>query len=220
MSTGPDEFLATLGRRKFWRSLDPTLLAAIVRNADGDMELLRNFVFISENYGLVENNFLSFANDPEPVFGSPALGCALTLCSLGSDLCKQCVSVKDAEQLKLLLGNADIAFNSSVLCDPLHLEPYFDMACLYSELMFNKQVALEWCAKYKIAEQRLLDTPDEKLNTFHVAAKRLIQDPNAAMQAEKEIAAHAPDLLKGLPLGEEKTMSEIIEDLERRLLSS
>lgn len=220
MSQNPDDFVAEIARRKFWRRIDTSILAGIARNASGEMELLRNFVFVSEQYRLVENNFVALANSPETIFGSPMSAFALTLYRLGSDLCKHSVSIDDPEQQEIALMTADMAFTSAVLCDQLQLEAYAGMASLYGEILFNKNVALEWCGKYKSAEQKLLHTPDERLSLVQQSAKRQIEDPDEAKRALQEVAAHAPHLLNGQPLGEERSMREMIDDLERRLLTS
>lgn len=219
MPTDPEGFLVSLRRRKFWRQIDVPILESIVQNAHGEMELLRNFVFISEQYRLVERNFLAFAANPELIFGSPAVGFGLTLYRLGSDLCKQVYSIRDTEQIRFIHLSADMAFTSAVLCDPWQLEAYVGMALLYGDLFLNKKVALEWCSKYKNAEDELASTPDERLSMFHRAAKEGILHPELARQTAGEIAQHAPNLLDGQPLVDDKTRREEIEELERRLVS-
>lgn len=228
MPTDPDGFLAALGRRKFWRRIDGSVLAAIAGNANGNMELLRNFVFVSEMYRLVENNFLALAANVDSYFGSPASGFAFTLYRLGSDLCTHVISVSDPDEQESMLTSADMAFTSAVLCDPLQLEAYVGMVHLYTEILFNKEAGLEWCEKYKIAEQRLLRTPDEHLSGVHLMEKQAFHDPDEAKRALLEMAEHAPELLDGFLHGrpldevlhEDRSMREMIEDIERRLLSS
>ena len=219
MPTNPEGFLGSLRRRKFWRQIDVPILESIVQNAHGEMELIRNFVFVSEQYRLVEKNFLAFAANPELIFGSPAVGFGLTLYRLGSDLCKQVYSVRDPEQIGFIHLSADMAFTSAVLCDPRQLEAYAGMAFLYGDIFLNKKVALEWCSKYKDAEDDLRCTPDEQLAVFHRATKQGLLNPDEDKQTWEEIAKYAPHLLEGQPLVDDRTLRDEIEDLERRLVS-
>lgn len=220
MPANPGDFIADLSRRKFWRDIDRRLLDDIARNAAGEMELLRNFVFVSERYRLVDNNFVRLASSPQKAFGCPLSMFAVTLYRLGSALCKQSVSIADPEQQKFALMTADMAFTSAVLCDALQLGPYAGMAFLYGAILFNKKVALEWCQKYKDAEQTLLGTPDEELSLLDQSAKRLIEDPDEYRRTRDEIAMYAPHLLDGQPPTEDRPMREGIEELEEKLLSS
>jgi len=220
MPNNPRDFIGGLGRRKFWRRIDSSILFCVARNAAGEMELLRNFVFVSERFRLVESNFARLANSPDPLFGSQLSGFALTLYRLGSALCKQRISARSEEQAKSAVMFADMAFTSAVLCDPLFLEAYAGMAFLYGGEYgtLNRQVALEWCQKYKEAERRLLATPDEQLNPFQQAAKRGIEDPEEDRRTREEIAMYAPHLLE--PTTEDRPIRQLIEKLEGRLMGS
>lgn len=220
MPDNPSGFIAQLSRRKFWRSMEPQLLRDIAQHADGEMELLRNFVFVSEQYGLVSNNFVNLAQNPESSFGSPLSAFALTLYRLGSTLYKQSLSISDLEQRGFALLSADMAFTSAILCDPLQLGAYAGMAFLYGEININEPVALDWCQKYREAEDALLATPNEKLTPVQQSAKQMIQDPTESQRVMREIAKHAPHLLEATGPTEDKPMREIIEELEQRLTGS
>ncbi len=218
MSNNPHDFINELANRKYWRDIDKKILSDIASNTLGKMELLRNFAFVSEQYQLVKNNYLSFSNNTETLFGSPLSSFAMTLYSLGSDLCKHSTYVGvPAQQQQFMLMTADMAFTSAVLCDPLQLAPYAGMAFLYSEILFNRKVALEWCGKYKNAEDKLLNTPNEGLSPFQQSAKRLIENPDLEMITYKEISNHVPNLMNGNPLNENKQMKNMIANLERKL---
>ncbi len=131
MSNNPSDFINQLCRRKFWSNIDSQLLNDIARHANGEMELLRNFVFVSEKYGLVANNFVNMVQNPEAMFGSPLLAFAFTLCRLGSTLCQQSFSFDDPDQKISVLMSADMAFTSAILCDSFQLQAYAGMAFLY-----------------------------------------------------------------------------------------
>ena len=220
MPDNPADFVAELSRRKFWRDIGKHLLNDIARNADGDMELLRNFVFVSEHYELVGKNFVRFATDQDKTLGTPVSGFALTLYRLGSTLCKQSVYIGDPEQQEFALMTADMAFTSAVLCDPLFLAGYMGMAFLYGNISFNKKVALEWCQKYKDAEETLLRTPDERLSLAQRSWKWLVEDPEEAGKICAEIAMRSPRLLDARGPADKRPMREVIKELEERLLAS
>lgn len=216
MPDNPVGFTSELSRRKFWRNIDQRVLQEIGRNAEGKMELLRNFVFVSEQCQLVSNKFVSFARTPS--FGSPLLEFALSLRNTGSELCKQIISATDTQQRKFYLLLADMAFTSAILCDPFRIEANADMALLYSQLHLNKKVVLEYCQKYKLAERRLLNTPDEQLSPLHRSMKNLIQDPQEVTKSLNLMEKYSPQLRASLP--DYKPMMQVIEELERNLLLS
>jgi hypothetical protein len=219
MPNNPSEFISQLCRRKFWRDMDASLLGDIARHADGQMELLRTFVFVSEQYRLVSNNFVRIAQDPVGDSGSILSWFALTLGRLGSALCQQSPSISDFEQRGFALLSADMAFTSAILCDAFQLQAYAGMALLYGYFNLNKPVALDWCQKYKDAEDRLLATPDEKLTTCQKSTKRLVQDPAEMRRVMEEIANYAPHVVEGYgALGEIRSQRDEIEELEAQLL--
>ena len=201
MPDNPWDFIAQLSRRKFWREIDARLLCDIAKNADGEIELLRNFVFVSEQNDLVKDNFVSLANNPEDVFGSPLSAFALTLYNLGSRLCKQNFLFRDFKLRGSILVEADMAFTSAILCDPLLLSSYAGMAFFYGDILIPKTVALEWCQKYIDAEDALLATPDERLTPFQQSAKKMIQNPNEEEKCTKEMVKYAPLLRIWIPPG-------------------
>lgn len=217
MPDNPSDFIAQLSHRKFWRDMDAQLLYDIGQNTDGVMELLRNFVFVSEHYGLVANSFVKLAQSPESLYGSPLSSFALTLRHLGSSLCSQIEFIRDPNQQKFTCISADMAFTSAILCDPLELNAYAGMAFLYGDIRLNKAVSLEWCQKYKDSEDALLAMPDEKLTPYQKSAKKMIENPTEKQGVMREIAKHAPHLIEGACPTDERTMRELIDHLEQRL---
>ena len=103
MPDDPGRFIAELSKRKLWCDIDRNLLDEIGRKAEGNMLLLKGFVFVSECHGLIEKNFLPLTQNPncEEEFGSHLIAFACTLSSLGGHLCDGAKSVTDAEQLRL-----------------------------------------------------------------------------------------------------------------------
>jgi len=89
------------------------------------------------------------------------------------------------------------------------------MALLNSEI--SKDESLEWCAKYKKAEDNLLNTPNEELNTVQLAMKENV-DPEEFRNTLKEIAEKAPHILPdGWEENEGKSMRDKIYELEAEL---
>lgn len=218
MPNNPSDFIDQLSRRKFWENIDLHLLNEIARHANGEMELLRNFVYVSEKYELVSNNFVNMTQNPEKMFGSPLLEFAFTLCRLGSTLCQQGFSIKDPEQKKFILISADMAFTSAILCDPFQLQAYSGMAFLYGEIHINVPIALEWCQKYKDAEEKFLSTPNERLTPIQISTKEMIQNPDEAEKTTREMAKHAPHLMNEVGASEHKPTKDLIVELEQKLI--
>lgn len=202
MPDDPVAFTQWLCRRPSWRQIDPQLLRQVAENAKGEMELLRRFVFVSEQYRLVSDNFVELGRNQELNLRSPLSCFALTLYRLGSSLCQEAPSMRNhPEQLEMALMSADMAFTSAILCDRFQLQAYAGMAALYGQININKPVALEWCQKYREAKDALAATPDDQLTPLQQAAKRVAQ--RGADEAEL--------------IGE---MDEQIKELEHRLSGS
>lgn len=203
---------------KPWKDINPEILKRIFNNAKGDVEVIKRFIYISEIHNLVGNNFVKIANDVSKTDTSFVISMfALTLYRLGSDLVKELPLAKTEDKVSFLVKKAEIAFTSSLLCNPFFMESYLGIAVLFSEI--NKNIALEWCAKYKEAEGKLLNTPDEELNISQLNHKKELLDPEERRKTFREIAKHAPHLLPddteidGIP-----SIREMIFELEAELM--
>ena len=210
-----DEFLAMLIKREYWNEINPDIIKSIFDNAKGDVDAMKRFIFISEIHNSVGNNFVELADAP---FALSMF--ALTLYRLGSELLKGGSSAKTDEEVKSLGVRAEMAFMSSILCDSFYLESYFGMACLFGPI--NKNVSLEWCAKYKKAEGKLLNTPNEELNTIQLSLKKNFDpDPEEFLNLLKEIAEKTPSILPdGWEEEASKNMRDKINELEAELLQA
>lgn len=202
-------------KRKHWKDIDPEIIKNIFNNAKGDIEAIKRFIFISELYSTVENNFVQLANGTPKEYLLSTF--ALTLYKLGSDLAKSLLSAKTDGEFGALGMRAELAFTSSILCDLFFLESYVGMASLYSEI--DKGVALEWCDKYKEAEGKLLNTPDEELNISQLSHKKDLLDPEERRRTFREIAKHAPQFLPDdTEIDDIPSIRDIINELETSLL--
>ncbi len=209
----PSDFVAQLSRRKFWCDIDASLLHEIVQNANrelanlavtanGEMELLKNFVAVSEGFHLVERSFVKISSD-NPL-ESPLSLFANALYLTGSHLCQQYIQ-DPSQQKQPNLMFAETAFISAILCDRFFLLAYYGLAHLFGELAVDKSLALKWCQKYKDAEAELLATPDEKLSYLQKAGKEGVLDPSTMRSVDPSVTTVPPP------------MREVIEELEQRL---
>lgn len=235
MSNNLEELLAQLSQRKHWKKLPSILLSHLIENSQDevfqdpkcDIEVTKNFIFISEQTPLVqqsllEANFIPISKDSGADVRWALDLFAVTLYRFGSDCCKMCVSMDTQEEALSLGMLADVGFVSSILCNPLYLLSYAGMAFLHGEIHNNNTVGVDWCRKYRRAEERLLNTPDNLLSYNQMAEKEQLIAPYESTRAMREkIAEHAPHLLAGMgDIDDEQTMSQRINDLEKELLNS
>jgi hypothetical protein len=210
----PSDFVAQLSRRKFWCDIGTQLLRDIAQNtnrelvdlavtANGEMELLKNFVIISEGFQLVENSFVKISCD-KPL-ESPLSLFANALYLTGSNLCQKYIG-DPSKQNEHNLMFAEIAFISAILCDQFFLVAYYGLAHLFGELAVEKSLALKWCQKYKNAEAVLIATPDEQLTYLQRAGKEGVIDPSTMRSVDPSVTTVPPP------------MRQVIEELEQRLL--
>ena len=181
-----DLLFQELIKRKHWKDIDPEIIKRIFNNAKGDVDEIKRFIFISEIHNSVGNNFIKLAE----VSGKDTpflLGMfAYTLYHLGSDFVEALPSAKTKEEINSLCTRAKMAFTSSILCNPFALESYFGLAAFYSEI--DKATALEWCAKYKETENKLLSTPNKELNRIQLNLKECLLDPEEYNKTIREIS--------------------------------
>jgi hypothetical protein len=212
-----DLLFQALIKRKHWKDIDPEIIQNIFNNAKGDVDAIKRFIFISEIHNSVGNNFVKIASDVSKTDVSDVISMfAVTLYRLGSDLIKALPFAKTEDEVSSLSTRAEMAFTSSLLCNPFDLESYFGLALLFSET--DKDVALEWCAKYKEAEGKLLNTPDEELNISQLNRKKLL-DPEEHHKTLIEISEKSKYLhfdeteVDGIP-----SIREMIAELEAELM--
>lgn len=224
MSKDIDELFVELTHRKHWKEIDPNIIKSIFNNAmseevkaiiDGNVGAIKAFIFISELHNTVANNFVKIAKDEGSTENKVSLF-SLTLYRLGSDIFKAGFSAKNDEEVDSCVFTADMAFSSSILCDPFELSSYAGIAFLYSSYGMNKEAALEWCRKYKEAEDKLLNTPDETLNSYQLGGKKML-DPKEASENFMWMEKYTPELIPdGCKTGE--SLRDQINELEQSLL--
>jgi len=215
----PDELFQELIKQKHWKDIDPDIIKSIFNNAKGDVDAIKTFISISELHNSVGNNFVELAKSVSRKYALQWF--AITLYRLGSGILKAAISAikdKDREKLERCVIPADMAFTSSILCDPDFLSPYAGMALLYGYVWINKDAALEFCRKYKEVEYKLLNTPDEELSASELTAKKNL-DPEEYRRKLRMLEEHSPHLLPDDDIEfDGETMRDKINELEAELL--
>jgi hypothetical protein len=221
-----EELYSELVKRKHWKKLNVDIIRQIVKNAQSDVfaqpnegiEVLQQFIYISEKHNIVKNNYVKIAETHSDL--GVLLGLfSTTLYRYGSDFTKALYVNKKPEEMDVLRMFADAAFMSSILCYEFAWGAYIGMAVLHGSLYRNKNVGLEFCAKYRAAEEKLLSTPDNELDSFQLMQKEGL-DPKVQKRTLNEIRKHVPRLLPNDLVTEDEEMSErdYIEQLEKELL--
>ena len=213
-----DLLFQVLIKRKHWKDIAPEIIQNIFNNAKGDVEAIKRFISISEIHNSVGNNFVKIASDVSNTDVSDVISMfAVTLYRLGSDLVKALPFAKTEDEVSSLAIRAEMAFTSSLLCNPFDLESYFGLALLFSET--DKDVALEWCAKYKEVEGKLINTPDEELNISQLNRKRELLDPEEYHKTLREISEKSKYLhLDETEIDNMPSTKDMIKELEASLL--
>lgn len=222
-----DDLFEHLTRREHWKEINPDIIKEIFKNSQSNIfnhpnegiGVLKHFIFISEKYNLVVNSYVKISKD-----GASDLGWILglfstTLYRLGSELGKACCFAKTVEESEACGVFADAAFMSSILCDPFNLISYYGMVVLHGVTFPHKDVGLEFCMKYKRAEGELLNTPDNELTAFQLAAKQdLSRNPKEREGELKTLEKLAPDLFADGVLSDGMSLRDRINELEKELL--
>jgi hypothetical protein len=157
----------------------------LIDNAKGDVLKISRFVFVSEYYDCVKNNFVDLAKIWEdPRMALSAFGA--TLVGLAGDIIQHLGDLSEgSERLIQAIGLVEIAYLSALLCDPFMLPAYKGLASFY-HVMGKKDQAAGMCRQYDEAEDMLLRTQDQDILHYRETRYRPI-----AAATRKEI-----DLLK------------------------
>jgi len=215
MSNNFDDLFGELIQRNYWKKIKPDIIKSIFNNASSDITAIKRFIFISERYNTVGNNFVEIVRSVSEEHVLILFGLALYW--LGSGLVKVLSSAKYAkteDDAKLLSMHAAMAFMSSVLCNPFQLSSYCCLAFLYSSV--DKDIALDWCAKYKEAEDKLLNTPDAELSDSELIAKKSL-DQEELKKMAAALPSFSPDDWEEIS---KRSTRDIINELEKELLRS
>jgi len=177
--------LRSLGERKFWSSIRAEVLRMLIDNANGDVLKISRFVFVSEYYDCVKNNFVDLAKIWEdPRLALSAFGA--TLAGLAGDIIQHLGDLSQGSDAQSqATGLVEIAYLSALLCDPYLLPAYKGLALFYL-VVGKKDQAAGVCRQYDATEEILLKTEDPELFLY-----REVRYKPIAAATRKEI-----DLLK------------------------
>jgi len=183
--TDGEELLRSLGERKFWSSIRAEVLRMLIDNANGDVLKISRFVFVSEYYDCVKNNFVELAKIwDDPRLALSAFGA--TLAGLAGDIIQHLGDLSQGSDAQSqAIGLVEIAYLSALLCDPFLLPAYKGLASFYL-VMGKKDLAAGMCRQYDATEEKLLQTQDPEIFLY-----REIRYKPIAAATRKEI-----DLLK------------------------
>jgi hypothetical protein len=159
------ELLRALSTRKHWNLIRPEVLSALVDNANGDVLKISRFVFVSEYYDCVKNNFVELAN----IWKDPRLALSsfgATLVGLAGDIIQHLGDMQEgSERQTQATSLAELSFLSAVLCDRYLLTAYKGLASFYSATGRLKLAAAA-CRQYDEAEQKILQATDDYLRAY------------------------------------------------------
>jgi len=168
--TDIDELFVALTKREHWNRIPNAILRQIFDNAQGDIEKVQRFRFVSELHHCVDNNFVSLSEDNS----DPRMVLALfsvTLERLAAQAAQSVPELPDGSpEQDMAIGTAEIAYMSSILCNPLMLPSYGGLASFYMVLGSTNRAA-EVCRDYEAAEQKLLSSDDSDLGYYEQAMK-------------------------------------------------
>jgi hypothetical protein len=160
--TDVEELLRSLGERKFWSSIRPEVLRMLIGNANGDVLKISRFVFVSEYYDCVKNNFVELAKIWEdPRLALSAFGA--TLVGLAGDIIQHLGDLSQGSDAQSqAIGLVEIAYLSALVCDPFLLPAYKGLASFYL-VVGKKEQAAAMCRQYDATEEKLLQTEDPEI---------------------------------------------------------
>lgn len=170
--TDIDELFVTLTKRKHWNRIPRPILRRIFENAGGDVKKVQRFRFVSELHHCVKNNFIPLLDledntDPRMVLAL----FSVTLERLAAQAAQTVPQLPDrSSEQDMAIGTAEIAYMSSILCDPLMLPSYAGLASFYI-LLGSSDRAAEACRDYDDAERKLLSTNDSDLGFYDQSMK-------------------------------------------------
>lgn len=168
--TDIDELFVALTKRKHWSHIPQGILRQIFNNANGDVEKLQRFRFVSERHHCVENNFIPLSEgeyDPEIAIAL----FSVTLERLAAQAAQSVPELPDRSWKRdMAIETAETAYMASILCNPFMLGSYTGLALFYTFLgSFDR--AAQVCGDYDAAEQTLLSRDTSDLNYYDQETK-------------------------------------------------
>lgn len=176
------ELLKALAGRKDWNLVRADVLKALIDNAKGDVLKISRFVFVSEYYDCVKNNFVDLARiweDPRMALSA----FAATLVGLARDIIQHLGDMPEGSERQVQATSlVEISYVSAILCDPYLLAAYKGLASFYSA-MGKKTLASSTCKQFDEAERQLLESTGDYQRAYRETKYR---PTAAALKAEMD----------------------------------
>jgi len=178
------ELFTALTKRKYWKEIDRRIIRRIFENANGDIDKIQRFRFVSELHHCVEANFIAIAKEEVHIRNALALF-AVTLERLAAQASQEIPKLPDGSREQgMVIGTAELAYMSSILCNPFILPSYSSLATLYLQFDLPDKAAAV-CQEYDVAEQQLLGAYDGDLSFFDQGMKQGVSEERRTMDEIK-----------------------------------
>jgi hypothetical protein len=159
------EILQALASRGQWNLIRSDVLRTLIDNADGDVLKISRFVFVSEYFDCVKNNFVELAR----IWEDPRLALSsfgATLMGLARDIIQHLATMPEgSDRLRQATSAVELSFLSAILCDRHMLSAYKELASFY-HATGKTDLAAKACREYDEAERRLLQSTDEYSRSY------------------------------------------------------
>lgn len=176
MTDNIDELFEEIIKRNRWRDFPHYLLKNIIDKAEGDTDLIKKFVYISEYNKILEEYILpiiDFASSEDEIMELVGIN----LYDIGyENHPRPTLFIKDKVQYEKLVILAECAYISALLFDNYMIMASNKLAFLFC--IVDREIALEYCNLYELIENELIAKPDSELNYNQLLTKQLIIKSN------------------------------------------
>lgn len=180
---------AELKKRSPWKKLNPDIIDILARNANGDADVLRRFIYISEKERLARN-YLEIVKDKE-VFSTPEDHLALfavTLQRLGSQYFSALVQQQyGTEQHQISTFVTVMSYESALLCNKFLFTTHCALAELYANQLKWHDKVEEIIAIFDQSVDELNNTNDSELCTYNQTLKKDFSDLSEKIDGFREL---------------------------------
>jgi hypothetical protein len=163
-----DELFVALTKRKHWKLIPKIVLKQIFDNADGCIEKVHRFRYVSELHHCVERNYLPLLEEnSDPKFVLSLFSVTLERLAIqATEIARQYNEASPRQQMAII--TTEFAYLSSILCNPLMLSSYGGLAQLYLTLRLP-DLAAEVCNDFDSALHQLLSSSTDDLGCYNQA---------------------------------------------------
>ncbi len=184
-----DELLVKLQKHRYWKKINKATLRLIFDKLHensvyipniikdpsvviDDMQRIRDFLIISEEYNLVKNNYVKLARSDVGMSLGILHMFAVTLERLGASIAQDYpYSNLSDEEVTRLMVMAEMSYGSSILCDRYLFESYFGVAfccCVFMDI----DAAQLWAVEFDEAVKSLNGMDEANLSYSQKSIKQ------------------------------------------------